>query len=175
MTFDTYTKYGGASYFVNALGAKLTHAVDQIEVTRTQIGSVIVLFNLFTNDADLISKEDLAIKIKKAMADGSLDLYGGAVIMDSNAVILLPNGCPSGQYYDSANYVCKDCTDDICGKKKSKLGAILGGVLGGLAFIIVIGVLIWKKDVLLAKMRSNKVNSAQYNNVPAKSPTTMNA
>jgi len=160
---------------VNALSDKLKYPADQIEVLRTQVGSVIVLFNLFANEGETITKEDLAIQIQKAMAAGSLDLYGGAIVMDSNAVVLLPNGCPSGQYYDSANYVCKDCTDDTCGKKKSKLGAILGGVLGGLAFIVVIGVLIWKKDALLAKMRSNKVNSAQYNNVPAKSPTTMNA
>jgi len=156
MTLDTYNTYGGANYFVNALSDKLSYPADQIEVSGTQIGSVIVLFNLFANEASTLTKEELAVKIQDAMAAGNLGLFGGAVVMDSNAVVLLPNGCPSGQYYDSANYVCKDCTDDTCGKKKSKLGAILGGVLGGLAFIVVVGVLIWKKDVLLAKMKGNK-------------------
>lgn len=78
-----------------------------------------------------------------------------------NAVVLLTNGCPSGQYYDSATYACKDCTDDICGEKKSKVGAIVGGVLGGLAFIVIIGVLVWKKDVIFSKMKSSKFSSTK--------------
>ena len=92
MSYDKYTSFGGANYFVSKASEKLGYTIDQVEVTGTQIGSVIVLFNVFsTANSGTITSADIALKIQKSVAAGDLALYGNDVIvMDGNAVVLLP-------------------------------------------------------------------------------------
>jgi len=125
MDLDTFNSYGGANYFIASTAKALGISPDLIQVSGTKIGSVIVLFTIFSTGT--VTPAQITQQINNAVANGQMSLYGNEVIvMDSSAVVLLPDGCPSGQYYDAANYECKDCTDDTCGKKKSKhLGAIL--------------------------------------------------
>ena len=69
-------------------------------------------------------------------------------------VLISIDGCPEGQYLDGSS-VCQPCKSG-CKKCKngyecdggSKVGAILGGVLGGLALIAIIVVVYVKRDSL---------------------------
>jgi len=172
MDMDTYTTAGGANYFVASVAKALTMPASQIEVLGTEKGSVIVLFRIFSTGT--VTPADVSLAINSAIAQGTMSsIYTGKIIMDSNAVVLLSNGCPSGQYYDAANYVCLDCTEDKCpSNKKSKVGPILGGVLGGAAFILIAVVLIAKKTSWLDKSKkAPKSAGAQYN-LAVSSPTS---
>jgi len=183
MTMEEYLAYGGSDYFGASLAEILKIRAEQLEVYDVQPGSVIVLFRVYTVADSTVTTDDLSASINNAFESGDLQIFGDAGIIDAPTTSVSAGECALGQYEDSTG-TCQNCSEDClncisateCNKKDHKLGAILGGVLGGLAFILVIAVLILKKDALLSLGSAKSARSTKYNlaNSSPTSPTVPN-
>jgi len=178
MTMDDFTAYGGNNYCANMLADALKVDADQVDCYDVQPGSVIILFRVFTVAGSTVTTDNLASSITDAFNSGSLNIFGDAGILDAPTTSISETDCGLGQYEDSTG-TCQNCSEDCpnctsateCNKKSHRLGAILGGVLGGLAFILIIVVLVAKKDALMNLGSAKSGRSTKYN-LANSSPTS---
>jgi len=173
---EEFLSYGGLAYAgpASAIGMGLDPAL--VKATGYKLGSIIVLFKVYTEKGSTVTAEQLAATVKAA----DFNIFEGIENEAPTAVESTnpSTSCGLGQYLDS-NGDCQACSEDCpncrsatdCNKKSNKLGAILGGVLGGLAFILLAVILVVKKDAIFGLGSPKSGRSAKYN-LANSSPTS---
>jgi len=162
--YDEFKANDGENKFIAGMAKFLNIKPSRINVKSAKPGSIIIAYEIYVLSSDTLSVAQLrqAVDTASKNNDPELNFFGGVGILNyfGSNIAVSEGGCPAGYWTDGD--ICQPCAEgcDTCtnGDKcnKTNVGAIVGGVLGGIALILIIVVGYMKRDVLLKGCSSLK-------------------